>query len=113
MVKPEQAARNVANQNVDPRPPCPFYRRMIVLRKARPQLRQGKTHFVDMPHRLLGFWRGDTVFCLFNLSDQTQIAHLARTGSVLLAEDAEVQERQMVLKPLGFNMIEGKNRSEC
>jgi len=107
-VKPEQAARHVAGACDDPGSVLVLYRRMIALRKMALPLQQGKTRFVDVPEPLLGFWRGETVLCLFNLSAQPQNLPYVDAGSVLLAENAEVLQGQIALKPFGFVMIEGK-----
>ena len=109
-VKPEQAARNVTDQKADPASVLTFYRRMIALRRTRPELRQGKTRFVDVADPLLGFWRDEAVFCLFNLSAQSQTMPFGDAGSVLLAENAEVQQGQIVLRPFGFVLIESRSR---
>ncbi len=72
-VKPPQAARAVDAQEADPASVLHTYREVLAFRRARPELRSGKTHFLDLPAPCLGFRRtlGQKVLtCLYNLSPE-------------------------------------------
>ncbi|NBE09210.1 alpha-glucosidase [Paragemmobacter ruber] len=67
-VKAPQRARNVAAQAADPNSVLNHYKLMLRYRSERPELRTGRTLFLDLPDPVLGFTRGDRLACLFNLS---------------------------------------------
>ncbi|MCV3273384.1 alpha-amylase family glycosyl hydrolase [Roseobacter sinensis] len=66
-VKSEQAARAVDLQDNVSGSVLSFYRDMIALRQKTDALKSGATRFEDTSPDLLAFWRGETVFCAFNL----------------------------------------------
>ncbi len=73
-VKPPQAARNVAAQEVDPTSVLHYYRQILAFRRGSDVLRLGRTEFIDMPDPVLGFRRilaGQVLSCLFNLGPNT------------------------------------------
>ena len=67
-VKPPQLSRNVAAQAADPDSVLNFYRLMLRYRRERPELRSGRTRFLDLADPVLGFLRGEGLACIFNLS---------------------------------------------
>ncbi len=79
-----------------------FYRRMISTRRSLPELRTGRTRFFDLPHPTLAFLRGETAFCVFNLSPER--VELRLTGEVAdrIAEAADHSDGRLSLGPNGF-----------
>mgnify|MGYP001943083695 CR=1 FL=1 len=67
-----------------------FYREMLRLRRETPELRSGRTRFLDLPDPLLGFLRGDGVLCVFNLSPDPVRAETGLAVTPLLAQAASI-----------------------
>ncbi|MFN4171021.1 MAG: alpha-amylase family glycosyl hydrolase, partial [Pseudorhodobacter sp.] len=85
-VKPEQAARHVAGQEGVAGSVLENYRALLAFRRAQSVLRQGRTHFLDLPEPVLGFVRhagGQALLCLYNLSRDTQALTLTGAGGML------------------------------
>ena len=104
-VKPPQAARHVAGQAQDDQSVLAFYRQMIALRRNTPALQQGKIRFLDLPEPVLGFQRGDSLTCLFNLSAQPQTVPIECKSEPVLAEGAGMKTGGITLAPFGFALL--------
>jgi len=100
-VKPPQVARAVSTQ-ADASSVLNFYKEMLALRKATPELQGGKIAFLDLPDPVLGYMRGDDVVCVFNLSDKPATVSLDANATVLVAQGATVDGAQLALEGTGF-----------
>ena len=103
-VKAPQLARAVDQQG--PGSVLETYHALLAYRKATPAFLSGKTHFLDLPDPLLGFWRGSgpgAHLCLFNLSPGTHgtalPVALRLTGP---NQQASLSGRTLTLGPNGF-----------
>jgi alpha-glucosidase len=67
-VKAPQAALHVEGQAGRAGSVLEFYRQMLTHRRRTPALLTGRTRFLDLAEPVLGFLRGDSLACLFNLS---------------------------------------------
>lgn len=86
-VKPPQAARAVDTQSDDPASVLNFYRKMIAFRKAQPALRAAPLRFAKSEGAVLGFWRGENLYCTFNLGPASQRQTVDDTLRPRLASD--------------------------
>jgi alpha-glucosidase len=109
-VKAPQLARNAAAQEALPGSTLNAYRAAIAFRSARPELRYGRTRFVDLPEPVLALHReipGGRVTCLFNLSPGTvrlrMSGEAAATGPV---QAATLGPPGVTLGPNGFLFLE-------
>ncbi len=100
-VKPEQAARAVDTQDGVAGSVLETYRELLRLRRATPELREGRTEFLDTAEPVLAFRRGDTLACAFNLSAKPQELELANLGEVLYARNATVTDGWVTFGPNG------------
>ena len=105
-VKAPQLAQNVAGQWGRADSVLEFYRQMLAFRRATPALITERTQFMDLPEPLLGFFRGQDMACLFNLSAypvtltvQGQLAPAAPTQAAMLAGES------LTLGALGFAFL--------
>ncbi|MEL7150720.1 MAG: alpha-glucosidase [Pseudomonadota bacterium] len=100
-VKPPQAARAVSTQ-ADASSVLNFYKEMLALRKATPELQEGRIAFLDLPDPVLGYTRGDAVVCVFNLSDQSVTVPLDAAPIALLEQGATLDGANLMLEGTGF-----------
>lgn len=100
-VKAAQLKRNVAGQAGVAGSVLEFYREMLAFRRGAPALRVGRTRFLDLPDPLLGFFRGDNLACLFNLSPRpvSMAAEGVFTGP---RHAARLEEGRLTLGANGF-----------
>ena len=83
-----------------------FYREMLALRRARPDMQLGRSNFIDTPEPILAFTRGENTLCVFNLSAKAQTMTLPQTIKPLIAEDTVVEAQTLKLGPNGFMIAE-------
>ena len=102
-VKPPQAARAADTQG-GPGSTLNLYRAMLRLRRQTPELRTGRTTFLETPGPILAFRRGDHLLCAFNLSPKSVSAPLPE-GEILLAEHATQGPKSLALGPNGFAIL--------
>lgn len=72
-VKPPQLSRAVSLQAQQNDSVLQHYKSVLAYRRATPELRSGKTTFIDLPEPILGFYRlqeASGVTCLYNLSPE-------------------------------------------
>jgi alpha-glucosidase len=69
-VKAAQAARHAEGQTGQAGSVLEFYRSMLSYRRRTPDLRLGRTRFLDLDEPVLGFFRGADLICLFNLGPE-------------------------------------------
>jgi len=100
-VKAPQQARAVSTQRGNDSV-LAFYRAMLALRRSDPDLRLGKTEFLNHDDPVLGFRRGEAMICIFNLSPETVSLPLEEPIVPLLDQVAEVSGRDLTLGPNGF-----------
>ncbi|WP_299841090.1 alpha-amylase family glycosyl hydrolase [uncultured Paracoccus sp.] len=108
-VKAPQQARAVSTQEGKPNSVLAFYRQMLALRRAEPDLRLGDIRFLDLPEPVLGYERGEAMICLFNLSAEPVTIDLAQPVQELLTQGAEIAEGQVTLAANGF--VIGRKRN--
>jgi alpha-glucosidase len=90
---PESDRRNRASQQADPDSMLHLYRRLLALRKARPELGDGELRLLDAPEGLLAFQRrsaNGAAHVLINMTDSTIVLDesLVPSGArLLLASD--------------------------
>ncbi|EEE38003.1 oligo-1,6-glucosidase [Rhodobacteraceae bacterium KLH11] len=82
------------------------YRRMLHLRREIPELRDGKTRFLETEEPVLAFMRGQRILCLFNLSPHPQSLAIEGIGDVLLNEGGTVENESVTLHPNAALIIE-------
>ena len=105
-VKPPQLARNVASQQGVANSVLETYRALIAFRKATPALIHGATRFLDLPEPVLGFTRGDSLLCLYNLSPAPVALEVAGVDApVGPAQDAALTSGKLRLGPNGFAFL--------
>ena len=78
-----QLSRNVASQSGAAGSVLESYRAMLAFRRATDALITGDTQFLDLPEPILGFVRGGSVMCLFNLSPNPVTIKVAGVGELL------------------------------
>jgi alpha-glucosidase len=107
-VKAPQAAVAVSTQAGRPDSVLEFYRTMLHLRRATPELRTGRTRFFDVEAPVLAFTRGGTVLCVFNLSPEIHRLRLEGGGALAVGQGAEHHPKDgtMTLHPNGFAIME-------
>jgi len=105
-VKSPQIARSVDVQETDENSVLNFYREMLALRRARPDMQLGRSNFIDTPEPILAFTRGENTLCVFNLSAKAQTMTLPQTIKPLIAEDTVVEAQTLKLGPNGFMIAE-------
>lgn len=111
-VKPAQAARNVAEQEMEPGSTLAFYRAFLAWRRQCPELHDGDLRFFKTTEPVLAFERsgsgGGRIACVFNLSAH-QTERVAAKGAVLAAgaptEGATLAEGRLTLAPNGFAFL--------
>lgn len=99
-VKPPQLARAVSGHGENS--VLEFYRAMLALRRTEPDLRHGKTEFLSFDDPVLGFLRGDSVMCLFNLSTTPTTVELTDQIAPVLFQAAEINGKSLSLSANGF-----------
>lgn len=105
-VKAPQIARAADVQETDKTSVLNFYREMLALRRARPDLQLGRSKFIDMPEPILAFTRGVNTLCVFNLSKKAQKMPLSEMIKPLIAENSAVKAKTLELGPNGFMIAE-------
>ena len=102
----EHRGLSVAEQEIDPESALAFSRSVIALRNATPALKLGEIAFIATEPALLAFTRdhdGETVVCVFNLSDTPQVfAHPSLAAADLLplrTGDADLRGESVGLSP--------------
>ena len=109
-VKTPQLVHNVAAQEHVPGSVLNAYRAALAFRRARPELRRGRTAFVDLPEPVLAFHRtlGESrLTCVFNLSPEPQ--NLTVTGNaspVGPVQEAALSHGSLHLGPNGYIYLE-------
>ncbi len=102
-VKEPAKARAVDQQEDDPKSVLNFYREILKLRKGHEDLRTGAITFLDMPHPVMGYERGEDWLCVFNLSNEAVSVELPNTiEAPEVAEDATLKGKVLKLGPSGF-----------
>ncbi|WP_147127083.1 alpha-amylase family glycosyl hydrolase [Shimia ponticola] len=99
-VKQPQLDRAVSTQGEDS--VLAFYKEMLALRSATPDLKVGKISFLDLPDPILGFERGDKTVCLYNLSPETQTLDLGLTLNPLISRGTRAKGTSLVFEANGF-----------
>jgi len=79
-----------------------FYREMLALRRARADLREGATQFLDLPDPVLGFARGDGTVCVYNLSKAPVTVDLGLALGPLLSQAPPVSGTTVAFAAHGF-----------
>ena len=107
-VKPPQLARNAAAQQGVPGSVLETYRTLLAFRRARRELRAGKTTFLPAPEPVLAFRRETetgALACVFNLSPAPQT--LSFSGGTLTgpAQGASLAGKTLQLGPNGFAFL--------
>lgn len=101
-VKAPQRARNVAAQTGVAGSVLEFYRAMLAFRKTSTLCGRG-TRFFDTAEPMLAFLRGDSLLCLFNLSDQPVTLQVEGLGAACGPTPlARLTGGKLVLAPLGY-----------
>lgn len=100
-VKAPQAARAVSTQESNGSV-LNFYREMLALRKATPELVSGEIAFLDTPEPVLAYTRDNTVLCLFNLSDKDVTVAIGAPQTVLISQNATPAATSVKLGGMGF-----------
>lgn len=100
-VKEPQQARAVSTQE-KAGSVLAFYREMLALRKSEVDLRLGDQKFLDLPHPVLGYERGDNFVCLFNLSADPATVTLEATLTPELSQGCTVDGAEITLAANGF-----------
>ncbi|ETX27180.1 alpha-amylase family glycosyl hydrolase [Roseivivax isoporae] len=92
-VKPPHLTRTVASQQGQAASVLETYRAMVALRKAAPELRTGRTTFLDTDEPVLMFRRGEGHLCVFNLGPAaTEVALPGALAADLAVNGAEVAD---------------------
>lgn len=79
-----------------------FYREMLALRRSTEALRTGPTEFLDLPDPILGFVRGDTTVCLYNLSPERRSHDLEFSVDPQLAHGVTLEGSRIGFEANGF-----------
>ena len=69
---------------------------------AEPDLREGKTVFLNFPEPVLGFRRGDGMICIYNLSATSATVELPIGVDPVLHQAASIKGRTLQLGASGF-----------
>jgi alpha-glucosidase len=101
-VKAPQAALHVAGQAGRPGSVHEFYRSMLAHRRRTPALLTGRTRFLDLAEPVLGFLRGDSLACLFNLSPDPVTLTVQGQLSDAPQQAARLTGQTLILGPNGF-----------
>ena len=107
-VKPAQAARAVAGQQADADSVLAQYRAVLAWRRARAELRLGRTVFLDAPEGVLAFDRvqeGARLTCVFNLGAQAQSLPAPAGAICGPARGASLVQGRLMLAGHGFCWI--------
>ena len=99
-VKAPQQARAVSAQGENS--VLAFYREMLSLRKSTEALRAGNTKFLDLPEPVLGFMRGDSMMCIYNLSADPVTVDLPQAVTSVLDQAADLSGTHITLGGSGF-----------
>jgi len=104
-------AMNVEQQESDRDSVLNLARKLIALRKARPELRQGAIELLDAPEGVLAFRRtyeGKALVCLFNMDGVEKEMQAPAFSAVTLAQNAVAQTQRVRLGVSGFCLLEGR-----
>jgi len=108
-VDPVHIGMNVAQQEAQPDSVLHFARRIIALRQARPELREGSIELRDAPDGVLAFARscaGRRVLCLFNMEAGPAVVPVAEMAEIILGQHAALDARAVRLDPSGFCLLQ-------
>jgi alpha-glucosidase len=86
-----------------------FARRMIALRKERPELSKGSIRLLDAPDGVLAFARhfeGRELICLFNMETEPQQIEAPAFAKMVLGQNATVQGQLVSLETSGFCLLQ-------
>ncbi|WP_282025592.1 alpha-amylase family glycosyl hydrolase [Limimaricola cinnabarinus] len=100
-VKAPQAARAVDTQSGADGSVLETYRALLKLRRETPDLRTGRTMFVETDEPVLAFHRGENTVCAFNLSATPQEIGIDGIAQTLFALSAEAVDGRVRLGPNG------------
>ncbi|MEM8978154.1 MAG: alpha-amylase family glycosyl hydrolase [Pseudomonadota bacterium] len=100
-VKSPQAERAASTQS-DATSVLSFYKEMLALRKATPELVGGEIAFLDLPEPVLGYTRGGAVTCVFNLGMKPVTVPIKAPNAVLISQGAELTAKGVELQGTGF-----------
>jgi len=100
-IKPPQVAHAV-DANSGDTSVLAFYKAMLALRRATPELRDGKIAFQTSADPVLAYTRGEGVWCVFNLSAKPATFDLPCPATPLLAEAATATGTTVSLEPNGL-----------
>ncbi|QAU36056.1 DUF3459 domain-containing protein [Janthinobacterium sp. 17J80-10] len=107
---PVHTDMNVASQEADPGSTLRFAREVIALRKARPELNQGRLVLRDAPDGILAFSReheGSRIECLFNMDTEPRRMHDVNYSEILLAQNTILKSGTVELGASGFCLLLG------
>lgn len=85
-----------------------YYKDAIARRKASLALSNGKTTFLKVPEPILAFTRsaeGETLTCVFNLSDKPHALSIQGDASIMHANEAALDNKVLTLAGNGFAYI--------
>lgn len=103
-IKPAQIARSADLQAGDPGSVLNFYRKMLRLRRASEDLKTGRSRFLLSEDGVLVFRRGDSVLCVFNLSEKAS-SYRCPEGEPLLLEGAVLAGEDIRLEAWGVALM--------
>jgi alpha-glucosidase len=101
-VKGPQAALHVAGQAGKAGSVLEFYRQMLAHRRQTHALLTGRTRFLDLAEPVLGFLRGDSLACLFNLSPDPVTLTVEGQLADAPSQAATLAGKTLTLGPNGF-----------
>lgn len=99
-VKAPQQARAVSSQGENS--VLEFYRAMLSLRQSEQDLRLGKTEFLPFDDPVLGFTRGESWMCIYNLSAESVSVNLDAPIKPELQQAADIKGETLSLGANGF-----------
>ncbi|TYL49241.1 alpha-glucosidase [Marinomonas sp. IMCC 4694] len=106
-VKPPQLDHAASEQVGVPGSVYEFYRQMLALRSAQPDLRLGDTRFIDAADPMLVYYRGENILCAFNLSAESHTLALPE-GECVLSNQASRSGHDWQFDANGFVILRVK-----
>ncbi|MEM1232575.1 MAG: alpha-glucosidase [Pseudomonadota bacterium] len=106
-VKAPQLARAVDLQEESDDSVLRAYRDMLTFRRQTPDLKTGRSRFIDLPEPLLAFHRGEHLTCIFNLGLEAREVTLPSGAELLGPHAATLAEGMLRLSPNGYAFVTG------